>query len=138
MIFEAILFLSGAVLFFLTALFFVFLWQDRTSLVRRKAEMERQVEELERQASALKEQRVDMDIWEHELKVWAEGLEYQQAAIAQAQEELRMLTATKAPVAALGLVSSDAVLRDGGINQPSEQVKVKNEKRQADGAKLSK
>ncbi len=94
MYFEAILFLAGAVLFFLAVLFFVFLWQDRAALARRH-------EELETEIDTLKEQRVDLDIWEHELQVWAMGLEHQQLAIAKAEEELKMLTAAKqAPDAA--------------------------------------
>jgi hypothetical protein len=139
-VFEAILFLAGAVLFFLCALFFVFLWQDRMSLIRRKAEMEVQVAELKRQTSVLKEQRVDIDIWEHELRVWAEGLEHQQAAIEKAQEELRMLTATKAPVAA---ASPGGDLRDSPMNQQGEPVRgeqgmIKNAKRQTNEVKLPK
>lgn len=88
MMFEAIIFLSGAVLFFLAVLFFVFLWQDRASLTQRR-------EALEVEVSALMEQRVDLDIREHELTVWAEGLEHQQKALEQAEKELRMLTASK-------------------------------------------
>ena len=88
MMFEAIIFLSGAVLFFLAVLFFVFLWQDRVALSRRR-------EALEDEVAVLMEQRVDLDIREHELTVWAQGLEYQQQAIEQAERELRMLTASK-------------------------------------------
>ncbi|MCD6285371.1 MAG: hypothetical protein J7M39_05600 [Anaerolineae bacterium] len=88
MMFEAILFLASAVLFFLSVLFFVFLWQDRLTLARRS-------EALQVEVSDLKEQRVELDIREHELLVWDEGLEHQQKALEQAQEELRMLTASK-------------------------------------------
>ena len=88
MMFEAILFLAGAVLFFLSVLFFVFLWQDRMALERRR-------EALQVEVTDLKEQRVDLDIREHELEVWGDGLEHQQKALEQAQEELRMLTASK-------------------------------------------
>ncbi len=90
MMFEAILFLAGAVLFFLSVLFFVFLWQDRLTLAHRG-------EELQVEVADLKEQRVELDIREHELLVWGEGLEHQQKALEQAQEELRMLTASKQP-----------------------------------------
>jgi hypothetical protein len=123
MMFEAILFLAGAVLFFFAVLFFVFLWQDRTALLQRKAEMQTQV-------AALKEQRVDMDIWEHELRVWAEGLERQQLAVEHAQEQLRMLTASQVPP---GIGP-----RESGAAEPGEVVVVKNVKRQWDGAKLPK
>lgn len=92
MMFEAAIFLAGAVLFFLAVLFFVFLWQDRASLARSR-------EALEVEVATLVEQRVDLDIREHELTIWAEGLEHQQKAIEQAQEELRMLTASKQTVA---------------------------------------
>ena len=88
MMFEAILFLAGAVLFFLSVLFFVFLWQDRLTLARRS-------EALQVEVTDLKEQRVELDIREHELEVWDEGLAHQQKALEQAQEELRMLTASK-------------------------------------------
>jgi hypothetical protein len=133
MMFEAIIFLSGAVLFFLSVLFFVFVWQDRVALLQRKAEMREQVAELEQQAFGLKEKRVDMEIMEHELRVWAEGLERQQLAIEQAQEELRMLTATKTPVTAAPLpVSASAP------DQHGEVMVIKNVKRQRDGAKLPK
>jgi len=88
MMFEAILFLAGAVLFFLSVLFFVFLWQDRMTLAHRH-------EALQVEVAGLKEQRVELDIREHELLVWDEGLEHQQKALEQAQEELRMLTASK-------------------------------------------
>jgi len=88
MMFEAILFLAGAVLFFLSVLFFVFLWQDRMALARRR-------KALQLELARLKEERVELDIREHELLVWGEGLEHQQKALEQAQEELRMLTASK-------------------------------------------
>ena len=88
MMFEAVLFLAGAVLFFLSVLFFVFLWQDRMALARRS-------EALQVEVTDLKEQRVELDIREHELEVWDEGLAHQQKALEQAQEELRMLTASK-------------------------------------------
>jgi hypothetical protein len=88
MVFEAVLFLAGAVLFLLAVVFFIFLWQDRIALLRRRSSLQAQI-------AALKEQRVDLDILERELRVWAEGLEHQQLAIAKAEEELRMLTAAK-------------------------------------------
>ncbi len=88
MYFEAILFLAGAVLFLLAAVFFIFLWQDRVAMLRRR-------ESLRAELMTMKEQRVDLDIREHELVVWAEGLENQQKAIEKAEKELRMLTAAK-------------------------------------------
>jgi hypothetical protein len=88
MVFEAVLFLAGAILFLLAVVFFVYLWQDRLALMRRR-------EALQVEVALLKEQRVDLDIMERELLVWAQGLEHQQHAIAEAEEELRMLTATK-------------------------------------------
>ena len=111
MYFEAILFLAGAVLFFLAVLFFVFLWQDRAALTRRH-------EELETEMGALKEQRVDLDIWEHELQVWALGLEHQQLAIAKAEEELKMLTATKqSPDAASASLTAAEPAGDNGAGR---------------------
>jgi len=88
MVFEAVLFLAGATLFLLAVVFFVFLWQDRAALVRRRESMKAQL-------ATMNEQRVDLDILERELRVWAQGLEHQQQAIAKAEEELRMLTAAK-------------------------------------------
>jgi uncharacterized protein (DUF3084 family) len=88
MMFEAIIFLAGAVLFFLSVIFFLILWQDRVVLARRK-------ETLRDEVATLKEQRIDLEIREHELIVWAEGLEHQQKALEQAERELHMLTASK-------------------------------------------
>ena len=131
--FEALLFLAGAVLFFLAVLFFVFLWQDRTALLRRRAEMRAQIAALEQTSANLKEQRVDMDIWERELRVWAEGLERQQQALEQAEEQLRMLTASKLPPPPRG-----TSLTQTEVNGSDEVVTVKNVKRQRDGAKMPK
>ena len=109
MMFEAILFLAGAVLFFLSVLFFVFLWQDRMTLAHRS-------ETLQIEVAGLKEQRVELDIREHELLVWGEGLEHQQKALEQAQEELRMLTASKqAPEPTFVVAAS------GEVTPPSER-----------------
>lgn len=84
--FEAIVFTAGAVLFLFAVLYFVMLWQDRVSLARRHTQLDAEL-------ASLKEQKVEMDIRERELKVWADGLEHQQRAIAKAEEELRMLAA---------------------------------------------
>lgn len=84
--FEAIVFTAGAVLFLFAVLYFVMLWQDRVSLARRHIQLDAEL-------ASLKEQKVEMDIRERELKVWADGLEHQQRAIAKAEEELRMLAA---------------------------------------------
>ena len=109
MMFEAILFLAGAVLFFLAVLFFVFLWQDRLTQARRGEAL--QVEVID-----LKEQRVELDIREHELSVWGGGLEHQQKALEQAQEELRMLTAGKqAPDPTFVVASSGEVTASGEV-----------------------
>lgn len=88
MVFEAALFLAGAILFLLSVVFFIILWQDRAALARRR-------ESLQAELATMKEQRVDLDILDRELRVWAQGLEHQQLAIAKAEQELRMLTATK-------------------------------------------
>jgi hypothetical protein len=109
MMFEAILFLAGAVLFFLAVLFFVFLWQDRMALIHRR-------ETLQVEAAGLKEQRVELDIREHELQVWGGGLEHQQKALEQAQEELRMLTASKqAPDPTFVVAPSGEVTASGEV-----------------------
>ena len=46
MVFEATLFLAGAVLFFLSVFFFVFLWQDRMALARRSEALQVEVTDL--------------------------------------------------------------------------------------------
>lgn len=129
---EAVFFLAGAVLFFLAVVFFVFLWQDRMALARRKSDILLRLAELEQVKGALKEQRVEMDIREHELLVWAEGLEHQQLALEQAEEQLRMLTASKQPLPSAVERSSDvqSASSSGGI--------VKNVKLQRDSAKMPK
>lgn len=121
MMFEAIIFLAGAVLFLLAVLFFVFLWQERATLTRRQTTLEVEIADL-------MEQRVDLDIREHELTVWAEGLEHQQAAIEQAQKELRMLTASKqAPSDAEG--RPFIVDTTGAIQAPSSATEKDDEER---------
>ncbi len=126
MFFEAILFLAGAVLFLLAVVFFIFLWQDRVTLFRRR-------EALRAELMMMKEQRVDLDIREHELVVWAEGLENQQKAIEKAEEELRMLTAAK-------LVSGSEEIHDAApVEMDAEMAPrsaSKNVKPRAGSAKL--
>jgi len=114
--FDAILFLAGAVLFFLAVLFFVFLWQDRLSLSRRR-------EELQAEVASMKEQKAELDIWERELKVWANGLEREQLMLAQAREELRMLTASKQPLPEI----SDNTRREGSAEAQAQRTEGRKE-----------
>ena len=132
--FEAIVFLAGAVLFFLAVLYFVILWQDRVALARRH-------KQLQEDLAAMKEQRIDLEIREQELRVWAEGLDHQQRAIAKAEQELRMLTASKSPpsepagLTATGSAAGDRTPaaddrpRAGGARRPT----AKNAKRTSTG-----
>lgn len=132
MMFEAILFLAGALLFFLAALFFVFLWQDRVAIMRRRAELETQIEA---QQAALKEQKIDLDILEHELQVWAQSLEQEQAALAEAREELRMLTPPPpTPEEPSGRHREEAGRRERGGTAPA----IKNVKQAREEVKLPK
>ncbi len=85
---EAILFLGAALLFLFSVIFFVLMWQDRTTLAQRRAE-------LEQKAVEITEKSADIEIRQTELRVWAEGLEGEQAALAEAAEQLRMLTVAK-------------------------------------------
>ncbi|MCU0522519.1 MAG: hypothetical protein MUF84_17730 [Anaerolineae bacterium] len=143
--FEAIVFLAGAVLFFLAVIYFVILWQDRVALSRRHKQLQVELAEI-------KGQRIDLEIRERELQVWAEGLDHQQHAIAKAEEELRMLTAPKRPLdeptslrssggpQATGPTVGDGSRRDadGRIHAPDKaRVARKNAKRAAAGQKLS-
>ncbi len=128
--FDAVLFLAGAVLFFLAVLFFVFLWRDRLSLARRR-------EELESEAASMKEHRVELDIWERELQVWAGSLEHEQLALVQAREELRMLTASKQGVPVAMESSAAAAANDGSESFDTSTASshgAKNRKR--DGPRL--
>lgn len=130
--FEAIVFVAGAVLFFLAVLFFVFLWQDRLALAHRHREVQAQL-------TTMKEQRVDLDIRERELRVWAEGLEHQQLAIAKAEEEYRMLTAAKQAPDHGQTTAGYRPAEGDGRRRPAEQARdhaTKNAKRSTSGKLL--
>jgi hypothetical protein len=86
--FDAVLFLGGAVLFLLAVVFFVVLWQQRVEVEVR----ETTIQQME---AKIREQRVDLEILEHELSVWEDGLAQEQRMLEEAREELRMLTAAK-------------------------------------------
>lgn len=126
--FEAIVFVAGAVLFFLAVLYFVILWQDRVMLARRHRQLQTEL-------ATMKEQRIDLEIRERELRVWAEGLEHQQRAITKAEEELRMLTASQLPLEGTPVGSSE---RDRGLAQEGARTRgsfrglaAKNKKQQS-------
>jgi len=88
--FDAVLFLGGAILFLLAVVFFVVLWQQRVEVEDR----ERIIEQME---AEMREQRVDLEILERELSVWEKGLAQEQKMLEDAREELRMLTAVNQP-----------------------------------------
>ncbi len=114
--FEAIVFVAGAVLFLLAVLYFVILWQDRVSLARRQVQLDTEL-------ASLKEQKIDLDIRERELRVWADGLEHQQRAIAKAEEELRMLTASKSELESLATTASGDPQRSSSSRRMSKNAK---------------
>jgi len=84
-VFDAAMFLAGAVLFLCSVVFFVLVWYDRAALVRRRRSLE---QELQR----LREERIDVEIREHELAVWQVSLDHEYRQLEQVREELRMLT----------------------------------------------
>lgn len=126
MMFEATLFLAGAVLFFLAVLFFVYLWQDRLLLSQRRGE-------IESLRQSLKEKDVELDILERELEVWAQSLESEQLALAEAKEELRMLTASAQATAGS---SGESVGPKGPGRTGRSAPTAKNEKLDWDDVKL--
>jgi septal ring factor EnvC (AmiA/AmiB activator) len=104
--FDAVLFLGGAVLFLLAVVFFVVLWQQRVEVEEREAT-------LEQMETEIREQRVDLEILERELTVWEDGLAQEQRMLEEAKEELRMLTAVKRPdedVGTVGISSSPFIV----------------------------
>lgn len=82
------MFLSGAVLFFLSVLFFIYNWWDRSTLTKRHAT-------LTNQQQTSKEKNVELDIWQKELQVWHDTLEREQNQLESEREEFRMLVASQ-------------------------------------------
>lgn len=85
---DALMFLAGAVLFLLAVLFFIYLWWERGTAVRRRLA-------LSEERQALKEKNVELEIWQKELQVWHNTLEHEQQHLEQEREEFRMLVASQ-------------------------------------------
>lgn len=129
MMFEAALFLAGAVLFFLAVLFLVFLWQDRVLLSERRSE-------IEALRQNIKEKNVELDVWERELEVWSRSLETEQLALAEAKEELRMLTASASSPASSATPAGTTGRASAGRGGGRAGSAAKNEKLDWDDVKL--
>jgi hypothetical protein len=87
-VFDALMFLAGAVLFLLAVLFFIYLWWERGTAVKHRLAL---VEEQQ----AMKEKHVELEIWQKELQVWHNTLEHEQKHLEQEREEFRMLVASQ-------------------------------------------
>ena len=86
--FDALMFLAGAVLFLLAVLFFIYNWWERSTVNKRRAA-------LTSERQAVLEKNVELDIWQKELKVWHDTLENEQHQLEAEREEFRMLVASQ-------------------------------------------
>jgi cell division protein FtsL len=122
--FDAVLFLGGAVLFLLAVVFFVALWQQRVEVEEREAA-------LEQMETEIREQRVDLEILERELTVWEDGLAQEQRMLEEAKEELRMLTAVKRPDEDAGTVGipRSAFVVHPPVSESAEEPRDRDESR---------
>ena len=87
MVLDAVMFLSGAVLFLLAVLFFIYLWVERGAAVKRRAALAEERHEIQ-------EKNIEMDIWQKELQVWHKALEHEERQLEHEREEFRMLVAS--------------------------------------------
>jgi len=88
MVLDAVMFLSGAVLFLLAVLFFIYLWVERGAAVKRRAVL------AEEQHNA-HERNIELEIWQKELQVWHNALEREERQLEHEREEFRMLVASQ-------------------------------------------
>lgn len=88
MVLDAVMFLSGAVLFLLAVLFFIYLWVERGAAVKRRAA-------LAEEQHAIQEKHIELEIWQKELQVWHNALEREERQLEQEREEFRMLVASQ-------------------------------------------
>ena len=86
--FDALMFLSGAVLFFLTVLFFIYNWWERSTVTKRRVV-------LDSDQQTIKEKNAEIEIWQKELQVWHNTLEREQKQLEEEREEFRMLVASQ-------------------------------------------
>jgi hypothetical protein len=87
-VFDALMFLSGAVLFFLTVLFFIYNWWERSTVTKRRVV-------LDSDQQTIKEKNAEIEIWQKELQVWHNTLEREQKQLEEEREEFRMLVASQ-------------------------------------------
>lgn len=88
MVLDAVMFLSGAVLFLLAVLFFIYLWVERNAAGKRRAALAAEQRDLQ-------ERHIELEIWQKELQVWHNALEREERQLAQEREEFRMLVASQ-------------------------------------------
>jgi hypothetical protein len=85
-VFDAIVFLSGTVLFFVAVLFFIFAWREHHALTGERTL-------LATEQQALSEQKVELDIWQRELQVWYSSLQSEQRQLEEDKQKLLILAA---------------------------------------------
>ncbi len=88
MVLDAVMFLSGAVLFLLAVLFFIYLWVERGAAVKRRMALAEEQQDIQ-------EKHIELEIWQKELQVWHNALEREERQLEQEREEFRMLIASQ-------------------------------------------
>lgn len=88
MVLDAVMFLAGAVLFLLAVLFFIYLWWERSAVVKRRAA-------LAEEQQVIQEKNIELEIWQKELQVWHTALEHEENQLEHEREEFRMLVASQ-------------------------------------------
>ncbi len=86
--FDALMFLAGAVLFLFAVLFFIYLWWERNAAIKRRLA-------LAEEQQALKQKKIELEIWQKELQVWHNTLEHEQKQLEQQQQEFRALVTSQ-------------------------------------------
>ncbi|MBN2390719.1 MAG: hypothetical protein JXR84_08350 [Anaerolineae bacterium] len=87
MVLDAVMFLSGAVLFLLAVLFSIYLWIERGATVKRRAALAGERQEIQ-------DKNIELEIWQKELRVWHDALDHEERQLEQEREEFRMLVAS--------------------------------------------
>jgi hypothetical protein len=88
MVLDAVMFLSGAVLFLLAVLFAIYLWIERSAIIKRRAALAEQQQDAQ-------EKNIELEIWQKELRVWHDALGQKERQLEQEREEFRMLVASQ-------------------------------------------
>ena len=105
--FDALMFLAGAVLFFMAVLFFIFNWWERGTVSKGRAS-------LVIEQRVVLEKNVELEIWQKELQVWHDTLGTEQRQLEEACEEFRMLVASQDVTENHILSAPSDDLHDGG------------------------